>query len=142
MSGKAPQPVYHYDTEENGFKSLGKFVSRAEVFKMYFDGKKGRLFEDGYDYKKLPDDTYVTKYKIGREDLKKLIRVTEDPTCYYRKGDEEIEIYNYNNELVGVVKNIRILKAINSMNIDTILSNTYRGGEFCHFGHLNFKKKK
>ena len=61
---------------------------------MYFEGKKGRLFEDGWDYKRLPDGSYVTKDKVGKEGLRQLIRITEDPTIYKRNDDKEIEISN------------------------------------------------
>lgn len=143
MSGRKPLPVFHYDTEENNFKYLGKFESRAEVFKMYSGGKKGRLFEEGYEYKKLSDGTYVTKERIGREGLRKIIRLTEDPTIYKRKNDQEIEIYNYAGELVGVVANVRILESIRNSAFGTVQHSLFTDGKDSpHFNNLSYKYKR
>lgn len=120
MGGKKELPVFHYESEDKGFKYLGKFASRAEVFKMYFDGKYGRLFEEGWDYKRLPDGSYVTRDKVGKEGLRHLIRITEDPTIYKRRDDKLIEITNHIGEVVGTVSNIRVLESIVNSDMSTI----------------------
>lgn len=142
MAGKKPIPVYHYDTEENEFRYLGKFESMSEVFKMYSDSKKGELFQDGYNYKKLCDNTYVTKNKIGREGLKKEIRITEDPTIYKRSTDKEIEIFNHLGELVGIVTNVRILEAISNISHSAISSSLHRvDSKATKFNSLKYRYK-
>lgn len=120
MSGRKALPVYHYDTEENNYAYLGMFESRAEVFKMYYNGKKGKLFEEGYNYKKLCDGSYVTKERIGREGLRKLIRLTEDPVIMTRNDDKEIELINGAGEIVGTIRNIRVLESLTSLSRNAI----------------------
>lgn len=112
MGGRSKLRIHHYDSEENEFKYLGKFDSQTEVFNMYFNGKKGNLFHDNPVYRRLDDGTFVTKEPIGREGLRIAIRDYEDPCVIERKGDLEIEVVNSKGEVVGTIKNRRVLMAI------------------------------
>lgn len=141
MSGRKALPVYHYDTEENNFAYLGAFASRAEVFKMYYDGKNGKLFEEGYKYKKLVDGTYVTESRIGREGLRKEIRLTEDPVIMTRNDDKEIEIVNGAGEIVGTVNNIRILNALSNLTPNAIAGRLHKRSK-PHRGTVSLRYKK
>lgn len=123
--GKKTRPVYHYDTAENGHKYLGQFVSAAEVLKMYFDRKVGALVHAGWRYRKLPDGTYVSFERIGRNGLIKATREQTDPTIIKRNGDREIELVNGKGEVVGVLANVRILESILSDEQSGIKSSLY-----------------
>ena len=134
--GRKTRPVYHYDTAENGYKYLGQFSGVREVFKMYFDGKVGRLVHIGWKYRKLPDGTYVSFERIGRDGLIKAIREQTDPTIVKRNGDREIELVNGKGEVVGVLANVRILESILSDEQSGIKSSLYDNRK-PHFGSLS-----
>ena len=138
MSGKPKLRIHHYDSEENEFKYLGKFDSQTEVFNMYFNGKKGNLFHTNPVYRRLDDGTFVTKEPIGREGLRVAIRDYEDPCVYYRKGDMEIEILNSKGEVVGTVKNRRVLQALLEQEhyASIVIPKTKS-----HFGKVSFRHK-
>jgi len=109
MSGKPKLPLYHYDDEANNHKYLGKFDSQTEVFLKYYDGKKGNLFSQNPDYKRLSDGTFVTKERLGRDGLQLAIKRYEDPCVVKRNDDKPIEILNSLGEVVGIVNNVRVL---------------------------------
>ena len=119
MSGKPNLELYHYDTKENRYKYLGKFTAMAEVFKMYYDGKKGSLFNSNPEYRQLPDGTYVTKQRTGVHVLPNLIRKYEDPLNIRRKGDKIIELYNDLGEKVGELANHRVLESLTKTSMET-----------------------
>lgn len=109
MSGKPKIPLYHYDNYGTKHKYLGKFESQSEVFKKYFNGKKGNLFHQNPVYRELSDGTFITKEPIGRNGLQRAIKRYEDPCVYTRNDDKEIEIINSIGEVVGCVSNVRVL---------------------------------
>lgn len=120
MSGKPAIELYHYDTKENGYRYLGKFISQVEVFKMYYDGKKGRLFNSNPEYRELPDGTYVTKERAGRNILPNLIRKYTDPLNWKKDGDKVIELFNDLGEKIGELANHRVLEALTNCSSQTL----------------------
>lgn len=142
MSGLAKQKQYQYSDAESGHKYLRSYDSMTEVFEKYYDGKVGRLYEDNKPYKEMPDGTFVSHYRIGREGLRRAIRLVEDPTLYKRNDDKPIYIYNSLGELVGEVANRRILEAITNTTINAINIKMVYTCETTHFGKLRYQYKK
>lgn len=143
MSGRPKIPLYHYDTKENGYKYLGKFESQVEVFKMYFGGRKGRLFSSNPDYRRMVDGTFITKERQGRN-LDRLIILHEDPNVIEREGDREIEIINSVGEVVGSCKNMRVLHTLTGRNYHTLNGMLSRNNKVCmspSFGNFQYRYK-
>ena len=127
MAGRPKTPVYQYDA--NG-KYLQTFESRNAVFDKYYDGKKGNLFPNGI-YKLLPDGTYATKERLGREGLRKAKKIMEDPFCDV-KPFKPVGMYNLKNEKIAVFSSVYIASLVTGINYSTIhngLNYAYHGAD-------------
>lgn len=142
MSGLAKQKQYQYSDAESGHKYLRSYDSMREVFIKYYDCKIGRLYTDNKPYKELPDGTFVSDNRIGREGLRRAIRIAEDPTIYKRNDDKPVCIYNAIGELVGEVANRRILEAITNTTIASISAKIVNDKKNPNFGTLRYQYKK
>lgn len=121
MSGRPKIKLYHYDTKENGYKFLGIFESQVEVFHMYYpSGGKGKLFTSNPEYRELPDGTYVTKERAGRNVIPNLVRKYTDPLNWKKDGDKVIELFNDLGEKIGEVANHRVLEALTKCSIGAL----------------------
>jgi len=122
MSGRPKQKCYQYD-------SSGKFIkvydSNAEVLGKYFSHIKGKrpLFisytkEKIYrkDYIVLPDNTFLTKARIGREGIRDIKKRIGNP--FLKPSNTVIDVYNLDNELVA---------SFNGLNIASNLCNIPKG---------------
>jgi hypothetical protein len=111
--GKNPIRLFHYD--EN-FKFIKKYESCNEFRKEYFPNDIGTrpLFPKGskrtkYKYQKLPDGTYISTYRIGREKIIHLERIINSPFCFTKSTNSKmIGIYNLLDEEIAVVKDIHV----------------------------------
>lgn len=144
MAGLPKIRLYHYDTKENGYKYLNAFESQAEVFKMYYDGKKGRLFNTNPEYRELPDGTYVTKERTGKNILPNLIRKYTDPLNWKKDGDRVIELFNDLGEKIGELANHRVLEALTNCSLKTLKTHLVSTSNIkrAHFGIPLCKFKK
>lgn len=141
--GREKQKQHQYSDAESGHKYLRSYESASEVFEKYYDGKKGELYIGNKPYKELPDGTFVSYYRIGRQGLHESIRNNTDPTIYKRNDDKPVLIYNGLGELVGEVANIRILEAITETNRNAINSTMfYTKKNKTNFGNLRYEYKK
>lgn len=103
MSGRPKLKLYHYDNE---YKYIKTFETQMQVFNEYFDGKKGQLFNNP-DFRKLPDGTFVSPYRVGRDKLRKVIKIANDPLCAKNAKDKPIIFYNRKMEQIASFNCIR-----------------------------------
>jgi len=110
--GQEKIKLYHYDS--NG-KFIKEFDCMSDLRKEYFSqdigkrplcrSKRWQLF----NYDILPDNTYYSNYRIGRDKLLKLERVVNSSYCVNNTTDNTIvKMYNLLNEEVATFKNIHI----------------------------------
>lgn len=112
MSGRAKQPTYQYSAEG---KFLKKWECQADVRAYYFKGDVGKrpfYFNNKtqkYDanYQKLPDGTYISNYRIGRNNLLKQLRVDNCKFCKHNIRERGIEVFNLLNEKVAEFSSLK-----------------------------------
>ncbi len=144
MAGRAPIKVYQYDA--NG-KFMKEWACTNDVRRAYYPNVNGKMpfFPDGRgtynaEYHELPDGSYVSKYRIGRERLLKLVK--RDRSRFCKDCAEErnvVEVYNLNGTKVANFRNpyvASLLLQLASGQIDRRCQN-----EFTH-GDLIFKYKR
>lgn len=130
---------YQYSSIDDGCKYLRTYESITEIHKEYYDGRKYPLYQLNDFYHELPNGTYISDFRIGRDRLIKEIRRTNDPTCYKRSDDKVIKIYNSMGEFVGYVKNKRIAEAFINTKLGTLNNRLHIGKKgTMNFGNLNF----
>ena len=111
------QKIYQYDT--NG-KFLKTYESKSELLKSY-SMTKGNLF-GGKEYRRLPDNTYVTFKRIGRDRIVNLVRIDNCPYCH--KSDPRsrtVEVYNLRNEKIAEFDSISTCAKMTGFNHSIIL---------------------
>ena len=125
MAGRSKTPVYQYDAEG---KYLQTFETRNAVFQKYYDGKKGDLFPNGV-YKPLPDGTYVTKERIGRDGLLKAIAIENDPLCDEKK-DVPIAFYNRTGKKIAVFSSLHVAAQLTGKDYNLLRRNITRSQKY------------
>lgn len=148
MSGRPKQKAYHYD---NNGKFIKEYSCMNEIRQEYYSSDSGKrpLFrtnarnQDGSykivekDYIQLPDNTFVTKSRVGRIGIKDIKRRINNPFL----GIEErtIEAYNLDNKIVATFKGLKIAANLTNIPYGTIVSQLEKGqGKFSDRG-LIFK---
>ena len=102
MSGRPKVKVYQYN---NIGEYMREYETMSEVFNKYFDGKKGDLFH-GKEYRELPDGTFVSYYRIGREGLRQQRRIDENKYCFDQATHKPFSIYNLKGEKISSFKSV------------------------------------
>lgn len=128
MAGRPKVKIYQYDAD---FKYLGSYDTQNEVFEKYFNGKKGRLFHNPH-YRELPDGTFVSTYRIGREGLLKWVAIQNDVLCRQREDYFPICFYNLRGEKIASFSSIRIASELTGISYSTIqvgLDAVYHGSD-------------
>jgi hypothetical protein len=139
MSGLPKQKQYQYSAEG---KFLREFDSLTEVIKQY-NFTKGNFY-GGKDYKLMSDGTYISHYRIGREKLKKQIRINNCKYCNVEYSTSKgIEVYNLKNEKIAEFRNLAIAIKLTNISASTIVHSASRNSKGCHTtNNLTFKYKK
>lgn len=134
--------LYHYD---NNGKFLKEFESISDLRKKYFNKELGKRplcrskRWELFNYDVLPDNTYYSNYRIGREKLLKLERVVNSPYCFNQATDKiEVEMYNLLNEKIALFKNIHIASLVTKLSKTTIYHSCNEGKNMPK-GDLYFK---
>jgi len=99
-SGREKTKMYQYNS--NG-KYLRSYESQSEVRQKYFSkdiGKRPLLLE-GYRYGLLPDNTYISNYRIGRDKLLKQEKIRNCPFCHKDKRSRKFSVYNLIGEKIA-----------------------------------------
>lgn len=99
-SGREKVKMYQYDSKG---KYLRSYESLQEVRDEYYSLDKGKkpLLLRGYKYGVLPDDTYISNYKIGRDELLRQERVRNCPFCHKDKRSKKFSVYNLVGERIA-----------------------------------------
>lgn len=127
MSGRAKQPTYQYSAEG---KFLKKWESQADVrayyFKsdtskrpFYYNSKEGKY---NAQYQQLPDGTYISNYKIGRDNLLKQLRVDNCIFCKHDVREKVIEVFNLLNEKVAEFSSLKVANLLTGVDEATLHS--------------------
>ena len=137
MAGRQPIPVYQYTAEG---KYMTEWACMADVRRHYYNKQEGKkpFFQDakgGYTakYNELPDGTYRTKSRIGREGLLKLLKWDKGICCKDCAEEKKVvEIYNLKGKKVANFRNPYVasqLLQISAGNIDRRCQNKYTHGD-------------
>ena len=127
MAGKPKLKIYQYSSE---YKYLRAFETQSEVFDKYYEGKKGRLFTNP-DFRELPDGTFVSPYRIGRDRLRQLVIIDNDPLCQINAKDKSVAFINRKNKTIATFSSIRVAEQLTGIDYSTIqseLKSIYHGG--------------
>lgn len=135
MSGKPKVKIYQYSSE---FKYMRSYESQSEVFNKYYDGKKGDLFQNK-QYKELPDGTFVSWYKIGREGLRRHTRIDNCPFCTKNITDRSFSAYNLKGEKIATFSSIRVFQHMTNIPINTVYNSLTKGKGFAQKKNLIYK---
>lgn len=154
MAGRAPIKVYQYDA--NG-KYMKEWACTNDVRRAYYPDDKGRrpLFEESRapykgkpypkkEYHNLPDGTFVSKYRIGRDRIIQLERIANSPYCYQDNSKSKVvEVYNMEGKKIANFRNATLASMLTGIDVATINSqcNQGKGKKYTKSGLL-FKYKQ
>lgn len=121
MAGREKIKCFEYS--EKG-KFLREYKSIADVRNSFFindNGKKPLLTKEN-SYFKTPKNTFIANYRIGREKLLKLERISNCPFCNYSEHvkDRSFEVFNLNGEKIAEFKNAYIASKMLNISQKTI----------------------
>ena len=99
-SGHEKIKMYQYDS--NG-KYMRSYESQSEVRKIYFKHIKGKrpLLHRGNKYESLPDGTFISNKRIGRNEILKLERIKNCPLCRKQIKERPFSAYNLLGNKIG-----------------------------------------
>lgn len=118
MAGRTKVKLYHYS---NVGKYLGEIECMADVHRKYYGGSHYPLFrsdktntrgQDTKDYHELPDGTFVAKSKIGREGLKRRLKLDNDPFARKDSFAKPIVVYSISGKKLGEFESIAIAEKL------------------------------
>lgn len=130
MAGREKQMCYEYD--EKG-KYLQSYSSMSEVRTKYYKSDIGKrpLFEVSNVYHKTPNNTFITKERIGRNGLLKQLKIDNCPYCTNNSKEfKPFGAFNLKGELIAEFNNIHNASLLINMSKTTL------------FHRLNDKKIK
>ena len=139
MGGRLKKPQYQYDST-GAF--LRKFESLTEVNKV-FKKTKGNFYENN-DYRKMEDGTFMSWYKIGREELKKQERIANCKFCTTSgQKREPVIAYNLLNKKIAAFASISIASEFTKIPKSTIVSQAMHERKHVHHNiYFRYKNKK
>lgn len=144
-AGHEKVKLYHYD---NNGKFIKEFNCVSDLRKEYFfkDTGKRPLFNNKkwklFNYDVLPDNTYYSNYRIGREKLLKLEKIANSLYCVNNCTDNiPVKMYNLLNEEIATFKNAYIASLATNVAQSTVYYDCNKGkgmpkGEF-YFKYAN-----
>lgn len=123
MAGREKVKLYQYS---NKGMYLQEYESMTEVRKKYYEDTQYPMFVKESnktrhivrDYHKLPDNTYIAKYKIGRDKLLKLLKIDNAPYTRVDPRSKIVEVYNLLGKKIANFASITIASGIS--NIDQV----------------------
>lgn len=148
MSGKPKQKAYHYD---NDGKFIKEYSCMEEIRKEYYSSDKGKrpLFVTNAkipngtykvitkDYLKLPDNTFATKERIGREGIRKINKRINNP--FINNENKYFDILNLDNEVIASFNNIKVAAVLLNKSVSNIHSRLKKQGIIDSSDGLTFK---
>ena len=144
MAGKPKIKLFQYDVN---CKYLKSFDSLTDVRSHYFNDAKYPLFVDSQkEIEKLPDSTIICKYRIGRDNLLKLLNRINNPFIIKddRTNNNEIEILNIDKVVIATFYNVSIaakMLGICSSNIHSMIKHSMNSAPKNKLGiYIRYKK--
>ena len=134
MAGKQKVKLYQYS--DKGIY-LQEFESLTQVRKVYYNDTKYPMFvNEGNktrhivrDYHKLPDNTYIAKYKIGRDKLLKLLKIDSAPYTRVDPRSKIVEVYNLLGKKIANFASITIASGMSNIDQTTLQHRCERKSE-------------
>lgn len=129
-AGKEKVKLYHYD--KNG-KFLKEYESQAELRNKYYSNIKGKrpLFRtkrSEYNYDILPDGSFYSTYRIGRDKLlqyEKIINSKFVDTLH--RDDKIVIVYNILGLEIARFKNMQIASLMTNIRVSHIYKDCIHG---------------
>lgn len=136
--------LYHYDANGNFLKTYNSCAElREEHFPVepgkrpLFNNKRWELFK--YDI--LPDNSFYSDFRIGRDRLFKNERIFNSKLCVNNSTDNiPVEAYNLQHEKIGEFKSVYIAHLLTKINQATI-NRSAKNGKGKGFDEIYFKYK-
>jgi hypothetical protein len=124
MAGREKIPCFQYSI--NG-EYIKKYNSISEFRDEYFSEQDGKqpLFHKGQEMYIMPDETVVCKHRIGRENVKKLVKISTNKLIapYESKtAKKPIELFNIVGEKIAEFENIRTMSILMDITKNTAYS--------------------
>lgn len=122
MSGRPKIKVYEYQQD-------GKFVETYECMndarRKYWPADKGQrpLFKNGnytYDFVKLPNGNVLVQNRVGRDNIKVMIKRANSPWIDESHDNKYIQVLNMDKKVIATFKNIRIASTMTNISQATI----------------------
>lgn len=123
-SGREKQKLYHYDKNGNFIKVFDSHQDLRKEYFQYIENKRP-LFNNKrwkiFKYDKLPDETFYSNYRIGRDNLLKNERIFNSKLCVNNSKDEKVvEMYNLENVKIAEFKSSYIASIVTGIDLATI----------------------
>lgn len=108
--------VYEYDKDG---KFLCEYESHTEFCSKYY-GKNRPLFQGKKEYAVTPKGTYISYYKIGRENLRRILRIENSKYVPHYELRREIECFNIAGEKIATFRSALMASRLTGIDRETI----------------------
>jgi hypothetical protein len=122
--------LYHYD---NDGKFLREFESQRELINVYYPNIKGKkpLFRtkrSQYGYDILPDNTFYSNYRVGRNKLLQYEKIINSPFVGFEPtNNKKVIVYDILGEEIAKFKNAYICSKILNIAYGTVFRDCENG---------------
>lgn len=146
MAGRPEKPAYQYTAEG---KFVKKWNNHSEMRKHYFSdevGKRPFYYNNRtgkYDgsYSCLPDGTYISHYRIGRDKLMEQVKIDKCTFCRHNSKEKALEVFNLIGEKMAEFSSVKVAHLMTGIDETTLLHRCQH--EFKHNSdNLIYKYKK
>ena len=107
--GREKKPIYQYSEDGKFLQEYESITQLREKYKI----TKGNMFGQGEyerNYRKLPDGTYISTERLGRDGVKKIVRIDSCEFCTTKyKTSKIVEVYNLLGEKLAEFNSLATL---------------------------------
>lgn len=137
-SGRKKVKMYQYDS--NG-KYMRSYESQSEVREIYFKHIKGKrpLLHRSNRYELLPDGTFISNERIGRDEILRLEKVKNCPFCRKQILEKSFSVYNLLGNKIGTFYSQGNASKLLNIKPDIINYRLNHGKEIPKIDNLIFK---
>lgn len=120
---KAKQKIYQYSPAG---KFIKEYESQSEVRKKYFSNDIGvRPIIRNNEYEILPDNSIITKKRVGKAAVKNIWKVANNPFIKLGYNNDAVNVYNLKEVLIAKFASIKIASLLTNIPTSTIYSQVY-----------------
>lgn len=129
MSGRPRNKVYHYTQDgrfikmfdcENDVKREYYPNTNRPLFVRQSSNRDGKVYHYNYETIQLPDDTIISKIRIGREGVRNFIKKSKSSFTNISDNEKVIEVYNLDNKVIATFKGLHVASKITNISASTI----------------------